>query len=195
MATWGKVGLKVFNVRLQVKGLENIPEGSCLFLFNHTSFFDIFAMLSAYGNFRFGSKIELFSIPIFGAAMKRLGVLPIARQKRENVFKVYDEAKARVQLGEKFALAPEGKRNDQEALLPFKSGPFIFAINSGAPVVPVVIKGAWAVFKKNQWLPNWDRFSRTVTVEYLPAISTAGVSVEKRSELQDKVFQAMKVYF
>lgn len=195
MGTWGRVALKIWGVKLQVKGLENIPKNSCLFIFNHTSFFDIFAMEAAYRYFRFGAKIELFQIPLFGAAMRRFGILPIARAKRERVFKVYEEAQSRAQQGEKFALAPEGKRNDEEVLLPFKSGPFIFAINARIPMVPVVIKGAHAVMTKKQILPNWDRWSRVITVEYLPAISTDGFTMENRTELQNKAFEIMKPYF
>lgn len=195
MSTWGRVALKVWGVRLIISGRENIPSGACLFLFNHTSFFDVFALEAAYQHFRFGAKIELFHIPIFGAAMRRMGILPIARSKREKVFKVYEEAQARAAQGWKFALSPEGRRNNKEELLPFKAGPFIFAINAQMPLVPVVIKGANAVLKKNQILPNWDRWSRTITLQYLKPISVAGCTIERRAELQDKVFQAMSSHF
>lgn len=195
MGTWGTVGLKLFGVELKVEGLNNIPEGGCLFLFNHTSFFDVFAMLAAYDHFRFGAKIELFQIPIFGQAMRKLGILPIARANREEVFKVYEMAKERARQGEKFALSPEGRRNDLETLLPFKAGPFVFAINSQIPIVPVVIRGAHAVMNRSQLIPNRDRWKRTITVTYLPIVHSREYSVEKRQELQSKVFEAMSPYF
>lgn len=195
MGTWGKVGLWIFGVKLEVKGLENIPDSGCLFIFNHTSFFDIFAMEAAYRHFRFGAKIELFRIPIFGAAMRQYGILPIARSNREHVFKVYQEAENRAKQGEKFALAPEGKRNRVESLLPFKAGPFIFAINSQIPLVPVVIKGAHAVLGKGKFLPNWDRWTRTIELEYLPPISSVGFTIEARGQLQEKAFKVMQPYF
>ncbi|MEZ0392826.1 MAG: lysophospholipid acyltransferase family protein [Pseudobdellovibrionaceae bacterium] len=195
MGAWGKLGLQVFGVRLEVKGLENIPEGAGLFVFNHASFFDIFAMLAAYRHFRFGAKIELFKIPIFGKAMRVFGILPIARSKKEEVFRVYQEAQERAKRGEKFALSPEGKRNHRESLLPFKAGPFVFAINAGMPVVPVVIRGAHAVMGKGKYLPNWDRWSRKVFVEYLPAISSSGYSIDQRGDLQEKAYQAMQARF
>jgi 1-acyl-sn-glycerol-3-phosphate acyltransferase len=191
ISTWGKVGLAIFGVRLQVRGRENIPAGSALFIFNHTSFFDIFALSAAFPDVRFGAKIELFRIPVFGAAMRRMGMLPIARTRREEVFKVYEDAAERVRRGEKFALAPEGGRNNEEKLLPFKSGPFIFAINSGMPLVPVVIKGAHEILGKGGFLPNWDRPSRTLTVTYLKPIETKSYSIEKRSELQKVAYREM----
>jgi 1-acyl-sn-glycerol-3-phosphate acyltransferase len=192
ISSWGRVSLWLFGVKLEVKGLENIPKGSALFIFNHASFFDIFALVAAYPDMRFGAKIELFKIPLFGPAMRRLGVLPIARTRREEVFRVYQEAAERVKRGEKFALSPEGGRNYEEKLLPFKSGPFIFAINSGMPLVPSVIQGAHDVMGKGHWLPNWDRWSRTLTVTYLKPISTQNVPLEKRSVLQELAYQEMK---
>lgn len=191
--SWGT--LKMFGIRLDVKGLENIPEGSCLFIFNHTSFLDIFAMNVAFPHFRFGAKIELFSIPVFGAAMRRYGVLPIARQRKEEVFKVYEDAKLRTAHGEKFALSPEGGRNTEEKLLPFKAGPFIFAISAGMPLVPVIIKGANDVLGKGLILPNSDALTRTISVEYLKPIPTEGHTFESRGVLQESAYSVMKPYF
>jgi 1-acyl-sn-glycerol-3-phosphate acyltransferase len=107
ISSWGRLGLKVFGVKLEVRGLENVPSGSALFLFNHTSFFDIFALVAAYPDMRFGAKIELFSIPLFGPAMRRMGVLPIARTRREEVFKVYEEAAERVRRARNFLSRPK----------------------------------------------------------------------------------------
>src|SRR5688500_436902 len=91
---WTRNACRMFGVKVVVKGQEHIPAGGCLFVFNHTSFFDIFAMNGWLPSFRFGAKIDLFKIPVFGAAMRRAGILPIARERREEVFKVYQAAEA-----------------------------------------------------------------------------------------------------
>lgn len=194
--SWARATCWMFGVNIIVKGEENLrAQSGCLLLFNHTSFFDIFALHSYVSNLRFGAKIELFSIPFFGAAMRRMGVLPIARSRIEEVIKVYQEAEERVSHGEKFALAPEGTRQEREALGSFKSGPFIFAINSKAPIVPVVIRGAREVMDNHSWIPNLGRWKRNIRIEFLPAISVSEYTVENRSELQKKVFDQMKVHF
>ncbi len=195
MSIWSRISLRLFGIRLEISGLENIPDTGCVLLFNHTSFFDIFTLQAAYSDFRFGAKIELFKIPLFGEAMRRFGVLPIARGRSEEVFKLYKETVVRAHNGEKFALSPEGQRNDQESLLPFKSGPFIFAINAQIPLVPVVIRGAHMVQPKGQILPNKDCWRRTIRIDYLPPISSVGVEIKSRGELQEKAFQAMKPFF
>ncbi|AFY01508.1 lysophospholipid acyltransferase family protein [Bdellovibrio bacteriovorus] len=192
---WTRNCCRMFNVKVEVKGLENRPDGGFLYVFNHTSFFDIFAMNGWLGSFRFGAKIELFSIPVFGAGMRRAGILPIARNRRDEVFKVYQAAEARIKAGERFALAPEGTRQKTETLGSFKSGPFIFAISAKAPIVPVIVKGAAAIMSKGQLVPNWGVWSRTITLEVLPPVSTEGYTIEDRPILQEKVRKMMEPYF
>jgi 1-acyl-sn-glycerol-3-phosphate acyltransferase len=121
--------------------------------------------------------------------------LPIARKEREKVFKVYEEARARAEQGEKFALSPEGGRNFEEKLLPFKAGPFLFAIRSGIPLVPVVIKGAREVMGKADLVPNVKRWQSEITVEYLPPISVASYTPENYKDLQSKTFDLMSSHF
>lgn len=192
---WGLWTCRLFFVRLYAKGLENVPKEGCIFLFNHSSFFDIFSLQALVPHLRFGAKIELFKIPIFAEAIRRLGVLPIARERRQEVFKIYEEAKIRFAHGDQFALAPEGTRNLEEKLRPFKSGPFVFAINSQVPVVPVVIRGAFAVMPKKRVLANSDKWSRDIHVTFLKPISTQGMTMEQKDELQKKVYQEMEPFF
>lgn len=192
---WAKFTCWMFGVKVKVKGAENVPAGGCVFLFNHTSFFDIFAMQGALNGFRFGAKIELFKIPVFGLAMRRLGALPIARQNRDEVFKVYEAAQERIHRGERFALAPEGTRQEEEKLGPFKAGPFVFAINAKAPLVPVVIRGATRILPKGFWIPNHDAWTREVTIYVLEPVSTQGYEVKDRPFLQEKIHHQMEPYF
>lgn len=192
---WGKISCWMFGVKIIVRGQENIPAGGCIYLFNHTSFFDIFAMQGALHGFRFGAKIELFKIPVFGMAMRRMGALPIARERRDEVFRVYQAAQERIERGEKFALAPEGTRQNEEKLGNFKAGPFVFAINAHAPLVPVVIRGAAAIMPKGHWVPNWDRWTREVTIDVLPPVSTESFGIKDRPFLQEKVRNEMLPYF
>ncbi len=192
---WAIGTCKMFGVSVELTGTENIPPSGCLFLFNHTSFFDIFALSAVLPNIRFGAKKELFSIPIFGKAMERAGILFIDRSDRFEVAKIYEKNRERILRGEKFALAPEGARQVDEILAPFKTGPFVFAISARAPIVPIVIKKASAVLSKKSYIPNPDVLSRTISIEILKPISTEGYEFESRHDLQKKVYEIMKPYF
>ncbi|MBC7458307.1 MAG: 1-acyl-sn-glycerol-3-phosphate acyltransferase [Bdellovibrionaceae bacterium] len=191
ISTWGRIACRLFNVKVNLHHPENIPRQGCVFLFNHSSFFDIFALAGAIPDVRFGAKIELFSIPLFGSAMKSAGTLPIARGSREEVFKVYSAARGRIQNNEKFALSPEGGRFYGENLSPFKAGPFIFAITSGAVIAPVIIKGAYEVLPKKNFIANTDRWRRKIDIYFLKPHSVEGYTNENRQELQKIVYDQM----
>ena len=192
---WAKSTLFLFNVHIVERGRENLSESGCLYLFNHTSFMDIFVIAAHIEKVSFGAKEELFRIPIFSQSMKAAGMLPISRGNKEKVIKVYKEAEERARMGEQFALSPEGSRNFEEKLLPFKRGPFIFAINSGIPIAPVVIKGASKVWPKGALVPAYRNWSHTIEVLYLPRVSVDGLSVNDREMLSEKVRQQMLPYF
>lgn len=191
LSWWGYWSCRMFGVHIRTEGLENIPSGGFLYVFNHTSFFDIFAMAAVLPGIRFGAKIELFKIPAFGRAMRRLGVLPIDRGNREQVFEIYREAQGRMKNGERFALAPEGTRQTEERIGPFKAGPFVFAINTGAPIVPVVIRHASEILPKHHVLPNWGTWRRDIIVRVLPPVDSTPYTIEQRPQLQQKVRDAM----
>ncbi len=191
---WGRLCCRFFGVNVVVKGLEHWPfqEGAVV-LFNHTSFIDIFAMSGFLPAVTFGAKKELFKIPIFGAAMRRVGILPIDRARRDQTFKVYEQSTERLLAGEKIALAPEGGRTSTpHEIGPFKAGPFVFALQAGVKLIPVVIVGAYEIFPKGALLPNADRSKRTLYLEVLPSIPVEGQSVDERGELQKRARDLMQ---
>lgn len=172
MVLWSKVVLWYFGVTVIRNGLDKLPtSGGAVLAFNHQSDFDIPAV-TAYTDrrLRYGAKIELFSVPFFGPAIRAAGCLPIARENRSEVLKVYEVAAASFQKGVIFALAPEGTRQSEPVIGNFKKGPFIFACNAGVPVVPVVIEGADRVLPKNRIFVNLGRLRRTIQVEGLDPI-------------------------
>lgn len=188
---WGRLCCGMSGVKVVVDGRENIPEVGCLFLFNHCSFFDVFALAGYLPGVRFGAKAELFKIPIFSHTMRAMNTLPIARNNREEVYKIYEEAKIRFANHEQFALSPEGGRFFGKQLSPFKAGPFIFAMSAGAPIVPVVIIGAFEALPKGAFLFNKNKLKHTIVLKILEPIDTKIYSQDMRKELQKKVFDKM----
>ncbi len=187
---WARSSLFLFGVKVNSFGLEKLPKSGYIALFNHTSNFDIFAVQSIIPRIRFGAKIELFKIPIFGHAMRGAKALPIARNEIKKVLLVYEEAKQRVLNGECFILSPEGTRQPTEKLGPFKSGPFLLAINAQAPLVPIAIQGASLIQPKGSLLPNTDHFISEIKVTIGDPISTEGLSSDSKEELQNKLRQS-----
>ncbi|AGH95309.1 lysophospholipid acyltransferase family protein [Pseudobdellovibrio exovorus] len=188
---WCRLCCWLSGVKVVVHGRQNIPDEGCLFLFNHSSFFDIFALAGSLPHLRFGAKAELFKIPIFSQAMRVVGTMPIARNNRDEVYKIYAEAKKRFANKEQFALSPEGGRFHGAKLSSFKAGPFVFAMSAGVPVVPTVIVGAYEALPKGSFLFNKDQLSRTIYIHILEPIRTDIYSEDRRKELQAVVYERM----
>ncbi len=191
---WARLALWMSFVRVEVKGAENVPKDKgFLFVFNHTSHYDILVLFAHSPHyFFFGAKSELFSIPLFGAAMRSVGILPIERSNREKVMAIYREAEARVAKGDAFALAPEGTRQPGRGTLgDFKSGPFFFAVNAKMPIVPVIMRGCEDIMPKKSLLINSKKFILTVELEFLPPVSTQGMTEADVPQLKDQVRELM----
>lgn len=188
---WARFLLWVTGIKMEVRGIENLPKDDrgFLFLFNHTSYIDIIAMLGGLPKIpQFGAKIELFKIPFFGTAMRALGTLPIARNNRNEVLRLYKEAKQRVDQGEVFALAPEGTRQTGGMLGRFKKGPFIFAIQAEMSVVPVLIVGAEQIQPKGSYLMNvGSKWTRQLILQILPRVHGSDFSSETIDDFQKEV--------
>lgn len=191
---WARTILSVVGVTWELRGQENLPAKGFLYLFNHTSHFDILTIFSASPRFcYFGAKYELFSIPVFGQAMKIAGALPIVRNNRQKVMQVYKEAEERVAEGDVFALAPEGTRCPGFGKLgDFKSGPYFFAVNAQMPIVPIVLMGCEKVLPRKGILPNWGVWKQKVVVEILPPLYPQGRSEEQIPFLKQKSREMMQ---
>lgn len=189
---WGKKCLALSDANLHITGIENLPDEGVILGFNHVSHFDIPIIYAAINkNIRFGAKIELYSIPVFGQALKWTGTLPIARSDRTGVKKVYQQAAQRAARGESFALAPEGTRQHKPGIGEFKLGPFILAIEAKVKFVPVVIRGAEKIMMKNDWHINL-KGDRNIYVEILNPIETKEFIFEDRYKLRDFVRERMR---
>jgi 1-acyl-sn-glycerol-3-phosphate acyltransferase len=192
--TWARLMLWFFGVKTELEGEDQVPLGGrgFLYLFNHSSHFDIVAMAARLpGNFRFGAKAELFRIPIFGTAMRKAGVLEIHRGDRDRVLELYKSSVPRVEKGDSFALAPEGTRNEGEGIKAFKTGPFLFAVQAQMPIVPIVIEGARKVLPKGVLLPGLSAWHTRVKLRVLPPVPTQGLEPKDLDHLRTKVRELM----
>jgi 1-acyl-sn-glycerol-3-phosphate acyltransferase len=150
---WGKSILVVSRVKVSVKGLSNIdPSGPYIYMSNHQSNFDIPVLLGHLTvQFRWLAKMELFKIPIFGHAMRKAGYISIDRYYRESAIESLRVAANKIKSGVSVLIFPEGTRSRDGKIRPFKKGGFVMAIDSGVPIVPVVITGTRAIMPKGKF--------------------------------------------
>ncbi len=191
--SWSKLILLVAGVAIEVTGRENLPAGGALYVFNHTSHFDIpVAYVAVKRWLRFGAKRELFKIPFLAMGMKRMHIIPIDRSNRRKVLEsyraVYNDVTTK---NNNVMLAPEGTRQQSEKIGAFKTGPFVFAIESKCLLVPVVMCGVSDVLGKNSLIINPNHLIATVKVHILPPIDPSHFTMESLPELQKVVHEQM----
>ncbi len=143
---WSRGTLALARTRLRVTGAELIPPGPVVFMSNHQGNLDIPALtLAIPRRFAWLAKAELFRIPVFGAAMRAAGYIPIDRAHGRQAHRGLDAAVQQVGTGVSLVVFPEGTFTRDGSLLTFKPGGFLLAGRAGAPVVPVSIDGSLRV--------------------------------------------------
>jgi len=182
---WAKLILMISGVTVTVKGGESLKNGNpYIFAGNHQSQFDIFAVQGFLGHdFRWLAKKELFDVPIFGAALRRVGNISVDRSHSRAAVKSLDEAAQRIAAGTSVLIFPEGTRSKDGQLLPFKSGAMVLAIKAGVPVVPMAIVGTHAVLPKGRLLAK----SGQVVIRLGEPIETSGYKVKQKHELAERL--------
>ena len=188
---WSRGVLNVTGVQLVVEGLENIPKATpCVFVGNHRSYYDIPLLLAGLdAPHGILAKEELGKIPLLNRWMKLLGCVFVKRDDVRASVKALNDATAIVQSGKSFIIFPEGTRykGEEGGAGEFKNGAFRIAVKTGAPVVPVAISGARALFEAhgNRAVPG------PVHIRVLPPIRTAGMSKAEQKQLPDAVRQTI----
>jgi 1-acyl-sn-glycerol-3-phosphate acyltransferase len=166
------------------------PSKPCVYAANHQSQFDIPALtLAMPSDFRMVAKRSLLYVPIFGWALWLAGFIFIDRSNRTKAIRSLDRAARRLRHGTSLVLFPEGTRSRDGALLPFKRGGFILAIQAGVPIVPVTIRGGIEVLPKGSLRIR----PGTIRVHFGAPVKTTGYTYESREALIEKVRESISL--
>ena len=181
---WSSAVLWVTGIKVRVHGVENASGGEPhIFASNHLSWFDVPALAKVLPRYKFVAKAELFKVPIFGPAMRSVGMIEIQRENRKAAFGAYDVAAERIRAGNSVVVFPEGTRGRAYPLRPFKKGPFVLAIAAGVPIVPIIVHGTIEIMPKGSpWV-----HPGTIDIHLLEPVTTTGVDYDHREVLMQKV--------
>jgi 1-acyl-sn-glycerol-3-phosphate acyltransferase len=145
-------GVRAAGIRVTVSGRENVPAGvSCIYLSNHVSNLDPPVLFPALpGQCSALLKKELMRIPLLGTAMRMAKFVPVERGNvREAAQASVAAAAAALRSGLHMLVFAEGTRSKDGRLARLKSGPFYLAMETGAPIVPIVISGTQTMMRKH----------------------------------------------
>lgn len=190
LASWATRVVANAEMSVSVRGRENIPSlghhqngKAYLVMSNHQSHYDVAVIYYVLGpTLRMVAKRELFDLPVFGSAMKAAGFISVDRQNTERAIANLEDAKQRLTSGTPIWIAPEGTRSPTGELLTFRKGGFILALDTGAPILPVSIRGTRDVLRAKGIL---TRPGKEVLVTIHPAVDPARYSHMPRRSARD----------
>ena len=141
---WGKTLSLIFNVKLTVKGKNNLSSyGNYIFSANHASLIDIPLLLIATNRYTvFIAKKELSKIPIFKSILDKAGFIFVDRQNNKNAIESMNNFTRDIKkIPRSIGVFPEGTRTEDGKLKEFKKGASVLSINTKIPIVPVTLWG------------------------------------------------------
>jgi 1-acyl-sn-glycerol-3-phosphate acyltransferase len=142
-------------------GMENIPRsGGVIIVANHVTVVDPLTFAHAMYDGarripRYLAKVELFKVPIVGAALRKGGQIPVYRRTREAANSLRD-AESAVAAGELVIIYPEGTCTRDPNLWPMasKTGVARLALACDVPVIPVAHWGAHRILAYKSKKPS-----------------------------------------
>ncbi len=188
MHTWCRGILRVSGVKLVIHNPERLSSSEgFVFMANHVSWYDIFALAAVVPRSTWIAKAELRRIPLFGAAAATAGIVFIERDRQKAALGSLDIAAEQVRRGRSVIICPEGTRGKDYHLRPFKKGPFVLAINAQARILPTVLYGTREVMAKGSLVIRGG----TVHIHFLEPVATQGCTYDDRTRLMDVVWTRM----
>lgn len=187
---WSRSILRVAGARVEVVGLEHSQPGrGQIFMVNHQSMFDIWALMAAVpASLRFVAKEELARVPIFAAGMRAAGHVFIDRRRPARAGEAMRAAGVRMKRdGLTLVLFPEGTRSEDGSLQAFRRGSFQIAIETQSFLIPVAIDGTGSI------LPRGSRRVRSGDIRIRLAAGTSldGKTSSDRDTLVRETYDTM----
>ena len=153
---WSRSVLWFLLIPIKVTGQENVdPKQSYVFVANHQSFLDVFAV---YGwlpnNFKWLMKKEIRKVPFVGTACAVAGHIFVDRSNPRAALQSMDHIKKELVDGISTVIFPEGTRTKTGEMGRFKQGAFKIAMDMGLPVVPLSLGGFFKTMPSGQAFAN-----------------------------------------
>ena len=182
---WARSMLASAGVVTSATGVDQVPEGHCIFVCNHQSHYDAFLIFKHVPkHIRYVAKRELARIPVFGHAVRATGNIVVDRTGGSADRDRLREAVSAVQERVSVMFFPEGTRSLDGVLRPFKKGAAMLAIQSGVPVVPMAVSGTRLILPKGGRRVRWGQ--RAVLVVGKP-ISPVGLQPKDRDAFTQRL--------
>jgi 1-acyl-sn-glycerol-3-phosphate acyltransferase len=167
---WGSTSVwlleAICGLRVEYRGLENIPEGGYILAAKHESFLETFALLKHAPDFAIVLKRQLVFIPIFGLYLVGARQIAIDRARGHAALaQIIAQARGVLAAGRQVFIFPEGTRRPPGAPPRYKFGVAALYTETGVPCLPVAINTGLFWGRR-----GFARRPGVAVIEYLPPI-------------------------
>lgn len=182
---------RLLGQRVVGRPAPTVPPGTIL-ASNHVSWFD---PPLVGGTFRRGpvrtlAKRELFKGPLASAFFRWMDSIPINRRGYDK--EAFDAARAALARGENLFMFPEGTRRPVGQPGPIKGGVGILAQETGAPILPIFVRGTCALaWGGNPQSPLEVRFGPLIRLHALPRLRQG----HDRKEVTQRIGQLFQAIY
>jgi 1-acyl-sn-glycerol-3-phosphate acyltransferase len=145
---------------------------------NHTSYFDVLALMGALGvDYHFVAKREVQDMPFIGTFLRKLEHFAFDRSDSQARLRQASEVEQALRRGESVFVFPEGTFSPQTGVRPFQLGAFKAAAAAHCPILPVVLAGTRRFLRDGSYLPHPAR----ITITICPPLYSIGPSESSNS--------------
>jgi 1-acyl-sn-glycerol-3-phosphate acyltransferase len=156
----------IVGTKLEVRGLDKLPDDPCLVASKHQSAWETFALIPLFRDPALLMKRELFWIPFHGWFSRKFEMIQVDRDRGPTALRrMLREAKKRIAAGREIIIFPEGTRRPPGAPPDYKTGVVLLYAALGVPCVPVALNSG--LFWPRRSL---IRRPGTIVVEFLDPI-------------------------
>ncbi len=165
-----KILFALIGCRVRVVGKEFVDApGAKVYASNHTSYFDVLALMLGLGvPYRFVSKSEVSNMPFIGTFLHQMGHLKFDRSSAQSRLQQSEEMKKLLRAGDSVFVFPEGTFGSADGVRPFQLGAFKAAVDAGVPIVPVSLAGTRKFLRDGTFLPRPSSVTITVSAPIYP---------------------------
>ena len=184
---WCRTILALSGCAIRIEGAEHLRGlGPAVIAANHASYFDVVVLLAALpGDFRFVAKRELLRWPLVGRVIRKIGHLTVERTRTSQSVADADRVTEALRSGASVLVFPEGTFIRSPGILPFRLGAFKAALETGSPVIPVVLFGTRDVLPADTYLPHPGPVTVLIGAPFRPAGSGWPEMVRLRDETRN----------
>ena len=151
-------------LRVRITGRENLDRSRAhILVMNHQSLLDIVLAFRLFYPIKMIGKKVLAKVPVIGWNMMMSGHLMVDRADRKSQFNAIRRLDDMLRDGNSILVFPEGTRTRDGNIGEFRKGAFRSAISSRAPLLPVVLDGAYQALPKGS-LIAYRIYTLTITV-------------------------------